>query len=318
MVETDVVIIGAGPAGLAAAIYGGRTSSKVTVLEKAFAGGQVSTASDIGNYPGFPEGIDGMDLAQLMREQAERYEAAFAAAEARSLERLPDGRFAVQTDDERYEAKAVILATGAKYRLLGIPGEDKLYGRGVSFCGTCDAPFFKGKSVAVVGGGNSAVKEALHISHYASHVTMFVRKPALGNVEGIYKAYLAKNDKVTIVYDTIVTEVLGSDRVEALKIRNTRTGKDEQPPFDGLFVFIGSDPSTALVAGLLELREGGFVETDYRMMSSIPGLFVVGDARLHSFRQVATAVGEGATAAIAAQEYIERIDCERSVGGCDS
>lgn len=306
MHECDILILGAGPAGLAAGIYAGRAAASVLVLEKAFAGGQVATASDIENYPGFPDGVDGVELAEKMRLQAERFGVGFVTDHAILVERAPDGGFKVTGDVGVYAARAVIIATGSESRRLGVPGEDQLRGRGVSYCGTCDAPFFKNKRVAVVGGGNSALKESLHLSKFASHVSMYIRKASFGKVDHVHKTQVTDNEKIDVFYNVRISEILGTDKVEAVRVESTIQGDVEIVPVDGVFVLIGSDPNTGLVSRLLGQSPTQLIHTDHRMMTSVPGLFAVGDVRQHSFRQVATAVGEGATAALAAEDFIEQ------------
>lgn len=307
MRECDILIIGAGPAGLAAGIYAGRAASSAIVLEKAFPGGQVATASDIENYPGFPDGVHGIDLADKMRQQAERFDVDFVTDHALLVEHAQDGGFKVTGELDTYAARAVIVAAGSESRRLGIPGEDRLRGRGVSYCGTCDAPFFKNKRVAVVGGGNSALKESLHLARFASHVNMYVRKAAFGRADHVYKVQVTENEKIDAFFNVRVVEILGGEKVEAVKIESTLQGDIEVVPVDGVFVFVGTEPNTGLVSRILGQSPTQLIRTDHRMMTSVPGLFAVGDVRLHSFRQVATAVGEGAAAALAAEEYIEKL-----------
>lgn len=304
MGDCNILIIGAGPAGLTAAIYAGRAACEVTLLEKSFPGGQVSTTAAIANYPGFPEEIDGIDLAERLRAQAEKFGVTFTSGEATRIEKNPDGRFTITTQTgEKYQSTAVIVATGATPRQLGAPGEAELRGRGVSYCGTCDGPFFKGKRLAVIGGGDSAMKEALHLTKFASHVTMIVRKPVFSGTESIYKREIAANPKMTVLFQTQVKEVLGTSKVESLTLEKDG-GKKENFPVDGVFIFIGTIPNTEFLADIVGQLRHGLVDVDHDMMTAIPGLFAAGEIRVGSYRQIATAVGDGATAAMAAEQYL--------------
>ena len=306
--EKNILIVGAGPAGLSAAIYAGRAAMKVILLEKNYPGGQVATTSDIANYPGFPAGVDGFDLADQMRKQAEAFGVTFTAAEVKDISIEEDKRFLVKTATKNYLATAVIVATGSEPLMLNIPGEDRLRGRGVSYCGTCDGPFFKGKKLVVVGGGDSAMKEALHLTHFASRIVMVVREPTFTGGEAIYKGQIAENAKIEVRYNTQVMELLGEAKVEGVKLKNSETGEESVLETDGMFVFIGSRPNTRLICTLLQKQCGMQIETDHDMATEIPGLFAAGDVRKNSWRQIATAVGEGATAAMAAQRYLADLE----------
>jgi len=302
--DCDLLIIGGGPAGLAAAIYAGRADLKTVLLERMSLGGQVALTMDIANYPGFPENIDGPTLADRMRQQAERFGVEVRTAQAQALRRDGD-RFEVQVRGDTLRAKTVILATGADPRKLGVPGEDELRGRGVSYCGTCDAPFFRGKRVVVVGGGDSALKEALYIAKFASEVTVVHRRDAF-RAEKIYQHQVFDHERINVRWDAIVTRIEGEDKVTGVSLENPKTHEPSRMDTDGVFIFIGAEPNTQILCDLLPQDCGGHVATDLDMMSKVPGLFAVGDVREHSYRQVATAVGEGSTAAIAAEHYIAR------------
>ena len=300
--DYDLVIVGGGPAGLAAAIYAGRAEMKTVVLERMMIGGQVAQTMDIANYPGFPETIDGPTLADRMKVQAEKFGATFTVADATAVTKEGD-MFAVALSNDTLRAKTVILATGADPRKLGVPGEDELRGKGVSYCGTCDAPFFRDKRIVVVGGGDTALKESLPLAKFASHLTLAHRRDALRG-EKIYQRQVINHERITVRWNSIVTRIHGETRVEAVTFKDTKTGEEAQFDTDGVFLFVGTTPNTGLVRGLLPDSDGSHVATDRDMMTAVPGLFAVGDVREHSYRQVATAVGEGATAAMAAEHYL--------------
>lgn len=309
--DCELVIVGGGPAGLAAAIYAGRAEMKVVLLEKALVGGQVSLTMDIANYPGFPEGIDGPQLAQKMRAQAERYGVEFRQAEAVGIDRdAASGLFHVTLKKGELVAPTVIIATGSDPRMLEVPGEKQFRGRGVSYCGTCDAPFFRGKRVVVVGGGDSALKESLHIAKFASSVTILHRREEFRG-EKIYQKQILSTDRIQVMWNTVVSGIQGEASVTGVAIRNVQTGKDDRLETEGVFIFVGTTPNTGLICHLVPADCGGHITTDIDMMTQVPGLFAVGDVRKHSYRQVATAVGEGATAAIAAEHYLRT----RGTGG---
>ncbi len=302
--DFDIIIIGGGPAGLAAAVYAGRGERKTLVMERGLMGGQVAQTMDIANYPGFPESVDGPELAEKMRAHAERYGVEFRQVEARDIAR-EDGVFRVSCRDCDMHAKAVIVATGSTPRKLGVTGEEEFRGRGVSYCGTCDAPFFRNKKVIVVGGGDSAFKESLHIAKFASRIVLVHRSDSF-RAEKIYRHKIATTEKIEVRTFTELREIRGRQSVQQVVLENNRSGEMTEEPADGVFVFIGSVPNTKLICSLVPANCGGHVETDPDMMTSVPGLFAIGDVREHSYRQVATAVGEGATAAMAAEHYLER------------
>ncbi len=300
--KTDFLIIGAGPAGMAAAIYAGRADLKTLVLEKMMVGGQVANTMDIANYPGFPDSIDGPTLADKMKAQAEKFGAEFVMAEAQSLTK--DGSlFRVVTSDGEIEARCVVLSTGSDPRELGVPGERELRGRGVSYCGTCDAPFFRNKKVFVIGGGDTALKEGLHLAKFASSVTIVHRRDELRG-EKIYQHQVLAHEKIGIIWDSVLTEIRGDKKVETLALENVKTDAKSEQAADGVFIFVGTKPNTQLLQDILPEYCGEHVKTGEDMMTAVPGLFAVGDVREGSYRQVATAVGEGATAAMAAEHYL--------------
>jgi thioredoxin reductase (NADPH) len=300
--ERDLVIIGGGPAGLSAAIYAGRAELKTTLLEKMLVGGQVSTTMDIANYPGFSEGIDGPSLASKMKAQAERFGVEIMNAEAINIEKK-EGYFNVVLKKETLKAKTVIIATGSDPRHLGVKGEEDFRGKGVSYCGTCDAPFFRDKKVLVVGGGDSALKEGLHIAKFASEITLIHRRDEFRG-EKIYQRQVMTNDRIQIKWNTILKSINGENAVKSVILQDVNSEEETELETDGVFIFVGTVPNTKLICQIVPKNCGGHIDTDLDMMTEVPGLFAVGDVREHSYRQVATAVGEGATAAIAAEHYI--------------
>ncbi len=300
--ERDLVIIGGGPAGLAAAIYAGRGDLKTTVLERLMVGGQVALTTDIANYPGFPESVTGPDLAAKMRAQAERFGVEFLNAEATDLTRDNEA-FTVHTQEETFCAKTVVLAAGSDPRKLGVPGEDAFRGSGVSYCGTCDAPFFRDKKVLAVGGGDAALKESLHLAKFASDVVLIHRRDAF-RAEKIYQKQVVSHEHIDVRWFTELREIRGDNKVASVTLEQNQTGERSELAVDGVFIFVGTIPNTGLLSTLLPEAAGGHVKTDLDMMTEIPGLFAVGDVREHSYRQVATGVGEGATAAIAVEHYL--------------
>ncbi|MDI6638954.1 MAG: thioredoxin reductase [Bacillota bacterium] len=300
----EVVVIGAGPAGLAAALYAGRARLATVVLERGAAGGQASTTHLIENYPGFPEGITGPDLMQRMEQQARRFGAEFRYAEVRALATGEDGRgFLISTSDGDLRAPAVIVATGTEPVRLGVPGEDRLRGAGVSYCATCDGAFFRDKHVLVVGGGDSALVEALFLTRFASRVTVVHRRDELRATKVVQEDAF-KNPKIGFAWNSVVDEILGADRVEGVILKDTRTGEKRRLDADGVFVAIGSRPDTGFVAGLADLDPQGYILTDDRMRTRTRGLFAAGDVRAKTVRQVVTAVADGAVAAVEAERHI--------------
>lgn len=301
----EVVIVGAGPAGLAAALYAGRARLAAIVVERAAAGGQAGTTHLIENYPGFPEGIPGPDLVQRMEEQARKFGASFLSARATEVSRAigTGGGFLVRTTEGDLRSEAVIVATGTEPVRLGVPGEDRLRGSGVSYCATCDGPFFRDKRVLVVGGGDSALVEALFLARFASRVTVVHRRDALRATRVLQEDALA-NGKIGFELNAVVDEIVGDRTVEGAILRDTRTGAQKRLDADGVFVAIGSRPDAAFVADLVERDPDGYVVTDDRMRTRTSGLFAAGDVRAKSLRQVVTAVGDGAIAAVEAERHV--------------
>lgn len=294
----EVVVVGAGPAGLSAAVYLGRGGIEALTLERALPGGQVINTYEIANYPGFPEGVSGAELVSKMHQQALRFGAQIETAEASAVDKSSDG-FVVKTSVGEYQAEAVILASGSTPRKLGAPGERELLGRGVSYCGTCDAPFFKGKDVVSVGGGDVALEEAIHLSKFARSVIMVHRRDRFRGTQ-ILQDQVKALANVSFALESVVESISGADKVESVVLRNVRTSKRSELAVEGVFIFVGYSPNSAPVRGLAELDEAGAVITDSAMETSQEALYAAGDVRKNSFRQIVTAAGDGATAAMAA------------------
>jgi len=298
-----VLILGSGPAGLSAALYAARAELAPVVLSGIQLGGQVALTYTVENYPGFPEGVGGAQLGELFQKQAEHFGAAveFDSANAVDLSVRP---FKIQTDSHEYSVDTLIISTGADPNHLKIPGETELTGRGVSYCATCDGWFFKDKKVIVVGGGDSALEEGLFITRYASSVTIVHRREEF-RAGAILQTRAQEHPKISFVLNTVLTEVLGSDKVEAVRLKNVKTGAETILETDGLFIFIGHTPNTQIFQGQLEMTGGGYLKVDDRMRTSVHGVFAAGEAADPHFRQVVTSAGMGAAAAIEATRFLE-------------
>ncbi|HYM15726.1 MAG TPA: thioredoxin-disulfide reductase [Dehalococcoidia bacterium] len=299
--DYDIAIIGGGPAGLAAGLYAARARRRTLLLERKVMGGQISLTSDVENYPGF-DTINGFDLAQRMHQQAEKYGMETASAEVTAIDQV-DAKHVLRTTDGDIVAKAVILTGGADYDRLGVPGEERLTGHGVSYCATCDAAFFKDQVVAVVGGGDAAMDEGLFVARFASKVHVIHRRDTL-RASAILQERAFAEPKLDFTWDTVVEEILGADAVTGLRLRNVRTGAVSTIDVAAVFVFIGMTPNTAYLRGKLPMDGGGHVIVNEWMETVVPGIFAAGDLRANSARQVVTAAGDGATAAIRADHYI--------------
>jgi thioredoxin reductase (NADPH) len=301
MSKYEVIIIGGGPAGLTAGLYTSRAGLKTLLIERGIFGGQIVNARQVDNYPGFPVGISGFELASLMHEQAIKYGLETINATVTAIK--PEGNYSIITNEGNFEAEAVIIAAGSEYRKLGVPGEEELLGRGVSYCATCDGFLFRDLDVAVVGGGDTAITDALELSEHASKVYIIHRRDQLRAGQVLQQKALAR-PKLEPVWNTVVEEIIGDNKVSGLSLRNVKTGEITKLEVAGVFVAIGFEPNSQSFADIVELDKNGLIKTDELMATSAPGIFAVGDIRKNSPRQVAGAVGDGATAAISAFKYI--------------
>jgi len=301
--RVKMLVLGSGPAGLAAALYAARAELAPVVLTGTQLGGQAALTFTIENYPGFPNGVGGSELGELFQKQAEHFGARveFDTAHEVDLSRRP---FKVTTDSGEYQADTLIVTTGASSLHLNVPGESELTGRGVSYCATCDGWFFKDKKVVVVGGGDSALEEALFITRYASSVTVIHRRDEF-RAGAILQKRAREHPKMNFIMDTVVTEVVGSDKMEALKLRNVKTKEETTFAADGLFIFIGHTPNTDMFKGQLEMSDLGYIIVNDRMETNVPGVYAAGEAADPHFRQVITSAGMGAAAAIQATRFLE-------------
>ena len=291
----DIAIIGAGPAGMTASVYARRAGYSVTVFELGMPGGQLSTTDKIENFPGYPEGLPGAELGMKFYEHAQAFGAEFVFEQVVRVEADGAVKKVVTnngTEEKKYEARAIIIATGAHPRTLGVPGEDTFRGHGVSYCGTCDGFFFRGKDVCVVGGGDVAVEDAIYLANMCNSVTVFHRRDELRANKRSQDAAFA-NGKITFVWNTIVTELKGDDQLRSVVTKNVKTDEVKEWTFDGCFIFVGYDPNQDVYPQGLATDERGYVLTDENMATNIPGVYAVGDVRKKNVRQVATAVGDG-------------------------
>ena len=298
----DMIVIGGGPGGYTAALYAVRAGLTALVVEKLSAGGQMALTHMIDNYPGFPEGVDGFELGQRMQQQAERFGAETALAEVQRLE-LTGPVKAVHTDSGTFYAKTVVIATGADPRPLGLPEEGALRSRGIHYCAACDGMFYRGKTVVVVGGGNSAVADALVLSRVAAKVILVHRRDAL-RASKVYHRSLAAAENVEFRWNSQVVRVLQDGKVVGVRLRDVEKGTETELACDGVFVSIGRAPASALVAGQVALDEGGYILAGESTETSVPGVYAIGDVRTKAVRQVVTAVADGAVAVHAAEEYL--------------
>ena len=298
----DLIVIGGGPGGYTAALYGARAGLQVLVIEKLSAGGQMALTSQVDNYPGFPEGVDGFELAEKMQQQAERFGAATELANVTKLHLEGDIK-EVQTSSGPFYGKAVVIATGANPRELGVPKEKELIGRGVNYCAACDGMFYRGKTVVVVGGGNTAAADALLLSRLAKKVILVHRRDTL-RATRIYHKPLEEAENIAFQWNSTVEELLYADKLTGVKLRNLETGEQTLIEADGIFISIGRKPATELVAGQLDLDEAGYIVAGEDTKTSLPGVFAVGDVRTKQLRQIVTAVADGAIAAHNAEQLI--------------
>lgn len=301
--QVRVLIIGSGPAGLSAGLYAARADLEPVILTGMEHGGQVSLTYTVENYPGFPDGIGGQEMIELFQKQAERFGARIDFDTATEVD-LSQRPFRVKTYNKEYLAEVLIIASGATPRHLNVPGENELTGRGVSYCATCDGWFFKDKDVYVVGGGDSALEESIFLTRYAKSITIVHRRDELRAGPVLQKRAL-ENPKITILYDTVVTEIMGESAVKALRLKNVKTNEEFERLTDGIFIFIGHDPNTQLFQGQLDMDEGGYLKVDMQMKTNVQGVFVGGEAGDPHYRQVITSAGMGAAAAIQAGRFLD-------------
>lgn len=300
--QWDVIIVGAGAAGLASAMYTARYGLKTGLIERLMGGAQIINVERIEDFPGFPNGISGAELGPLMQEQAVKAGAEFVMAEATSLT-LDNPWRVVTADGESHRAKTVIVAAGSSLRKLGVKGEEELTGSGVSHCATCDGPLFADQVVGVVGGGDAAADEALTLTQYASRVILFHRRDKL-RAQKLLQDRLLAHPKIELVWNSVVQAVQGDGRVTGLQVRNVVTGLTNRVELSGLFIYVGLEPNTQFVKGVLKLDNAGHIPVNVRMETEVPGIYAAGDIRQHSVAQLAAAAGDGATAAIMAHHYI--------------
>ena len=301
--HVKVLVLGSGPTGYSAALYAARAELQPVVLTGMQLGGQAALTYTIENYPGFPEGVGGAQLGELFQKQAEHFGAVTEFASANSVD-LSQRPFRVESDSGDYLADSLIVGTGASPNHLGIPGEVELTGRGVSYCATCDGWFFKDKKVVIVGGGDSALEEGLFITRYASSVTIIHRRDEF-RASPILQHRAKEHPKVDFILNTIVTDVIGTNKLEALKLKNVKTGDETIYETDGLFIFIGHTPNTEMFKGQLDMSDLGYIQVNDKMETNIPGVFAAGEAADPHFRQVVTSAGMGAAAAIQATRFLE-------------
>jgi thioredoxin reductase (NADPH) len=298
----DLIIIGAGPAGLVAGIYAGRFRLNTLILEKMSPGGQIILSPEIENFPGFPTRISTEELVGRFKKQVDDLGIKIETGEVQEI--IPDAKlYRIKTQENTYEAKTVIISSGAQAKRLGVKGEEELISRGVSYCGTCDGPLFKNKEIAVIGGGDRAIEEAIFLSSYASRVFLIHRRSAL-RASRILEEKAKNNPKINFVLDSIVEEISGGSKVEAVKIKNVKTNSLKLLSCSGVFIYVGIKPNTDFLKNLLEIDEEGFIITDEKMQASRTGIFACGDCRKKSLYQVITACADGATAADAAHKYL--------------
>jgi thioredoxin reductase (NADPH) len=299
-----VIIIGSGPAGYTAAIYASRANLRVLILAGGLAGGQLMITSDVENFPGFEDGIMGPELMDKLQRQATRFGAEMLYEDVVSVDFGQGSPFTVRTDDTTYQGRTIIIATGASARWLNLPSETRLRGRGVSTCATCDGFFFRNRRVMVIGGGDSALEEALYLSKMASSVALVHRRDAFRGSK-IMQQRVFDNPKITVIWDSVVEEVLGDEAVTAVRLHNVKTGEMTDVPVDGLFVAIGHDPNTAFLAGAVQTDAAGYIVPVEFTMTSVPGVFAAGDVVDTRYRQAVTAAGDGCRAAIDAERWLE-------------
>jgi thioredoxin reductase (NADPH) len=307
MQKEKIIVIGSGPAGLTAALYSARANLQPLVFSGSQLGGQISITNEVENYPGFPDGTTGPELVDMMQKQAERFGARILIDEVTEIDLRNGTPFTLKTYGDSFETDAVIIAVGASPRRLEVPGEEAFIGRGVSFCATCDGFFFREKDVVVVGGGDSALEEGIFLTRFANQVQVIHRRDELRAGETLKKRAFA-NEKISFIWDSVLEEILGESKVEAVRLKNVKTEETKEIPTDGVFIFIGHYPNSDLFQGQLEMDERGYLITDEHMMTSVPGVFAAGEIRDPIFRQIATSVGQGCAAAMMTERWLEELE----------
>ena len=298
----EVVVVGGGPAGLTAGLYAARAGLSCILIDKGIFGGQITYAEHVENFTGFPDGISGMELGEKMHQQAKKHGLNTISAEVTGLEIRGSNKI-IKTTEGDYAGKTVILAGGAVRKKLGVEGETRLMGRGVSYCAVCDGSFFQGRKLAVIGGGDTAITEALHLTHFASQVTIIHRRAQL-RATYVLQQKVKSEPKIDFLWDSIVTGVEGAENVERIKLLDIKTGRISVKEVSGVFIAVGTSPDTEYIKGIVPLDESGYIITNEKMETAIPGVLAAGDIRHNSARQAITAAGDGATAAIYAQKYL--------------
>lgn len=298
-----VIIVGGGPAGLTASLYTSRSRLNTLLIEIGLLGGQMTTTELIENYPGFPQGINGDELSRLMEEQAKRFELEVVSQDVVEV-KLEGDKKVVKTEEGSYLCEALIICTGTEYRKLGVPGEKEFAGKGVSYCATCDGAFFKDSQIVVVGGGDSALTEALYLTKFVKELTIVHRRDALRGTK-IYQERVFANPKIKLLWNSVIQEIKGDSVVRSVIVKNVKTGEVNEHPIEGAFLFVGLLPRTQFLKGLVNVDEAGYIITDENCETSVKGIFAAGDCKKKLLRQVATAVGDGATAAFAVEKYLE-------------
>lgn len=304
----DVIMVGAGPTALAAAIYTTREDMDTVLFEKGVIGGLASITDWVDNYPGFPEGVSGLELGERLQKQAERFGAVIELGEVTGIQ--SDGKVVcLDTTEGQKQAKAVLIATGSDYKRIGVPGEEEYFGRGVHYCATCDGAFYRDKELVLVGGGNSAVQEAVFLTRYATHIDLLVRGPKMRASDVLQKELLKHKDKITVHMNTPTKEIVAEDN-KITKVIGLQDGKEVEFKTDGVFVFVGLKPNTEFLQGKIDLDEIGLIKTDEFLHTNIKGVFAAGDVRSGATMQIASAAGEGATSALVMRHYIENLERE--------
>jgi len=302
----NLIIIGSGPAGWTAGIYAGRARLSPLLITGSAPGGQMALTSEIENYPGFPQGLSGQELTQLMQQQAERFGTRVQMDEVNAIE-LSNHPFKVTTYGDEYETKSLIIVTGTSPRKLGVPGEAEFRGRGISYCATCDGFFYQDRQVVVVGGGDSALEEAIFLTKFARQVHAVHRRNRL-RAEKVFQERAFRNEKIEFVWDSVVTEILGEGKVAGVRLKNVKTEEESTLETDGVFIYVGVIPNTGFLGGQLELDDRGYIVTDRQCHTSMPGVFAAGDVQERVLKQVSTAVGSGAMAAMEAEKFVAELE----------